>query len=959
MRESVSDLRFERDQARQREERSRADAERVQLALAAGAIIGTWFWDLPTDRFTVDEAFATAFGLDPALGREGIPLAQIVATVHPDDQAGLAAAITDAVARGGRYAHQYRTLRADGQYRWLEANGHVEHGLDGTPLRFPGVLIDVVARRLDVALGALGERLRGLGTPEELALAAAETVGQALGLTRVAYGDVDAIGQRVVIRPDWLAEGQPSIAGTHEFVNYGSYIEELRRGEIVIINDITADPRTATQIESFRSIDVAALVNLPLMERGQLKAVFCLNANRPHEWAAEELAFARRVMDRTEVEIARRVAEREVQANEARQRHLLKQMPGFVGVMTGPEHVFDYVNDAYIEIAGPREYIGRTVREVFPEIEGQGFFELLDQVYTTGEPFSAKGSPVQLDGETAPRFIDHIFQPIRNEDGVVTGIFVGGYDVTEQQRMALALRDLNTDLERKVTERALARGRTWQVSPDLLVVINADGRFETVNPAWTTLLGWSEHELTSTPFSEFVHPDDQEATRAVWLDAVERGLPALRIENRYRHKDGTWRWLAWVGVPDDGKVYCSARDITADKEQAAALDQAEEALRQSQKMEAVGQLTGGVAHDFNNLLTVIKSSTDLLKRPDLAEDRRARYIAAISDTVDRAAKLTGQLLAFARRQALKPEVFAACYSVRGLADMMRTLTGSRVQITTDLPAIPCFVNADASQFDTALVNLAVNARDAMNGEGRITIRVQAAEGVPATRSHPAVVGDYVAVSLSDTGSGIPAGTVERIFEPFFTTKEVGKGTGLGLSQVFGFAKQSGGDVTVASVVGEGTTFTLFLPRVPAAKQIEVVEETATMIDGQGTGVLVVEDNVEVGSFAVQTLSDLGYTPILAGDGPVALAELARDAERFDVVFSDVMMPGMSGIELGQEIRRLYHDLPVVLTSGYSHILAQNGTYGFELLHKPYSIEQLSRILRKAALWRRRKRLVGN
>ncbi|SDO60055.1 PAS domain S-box-containing protein [Methylobacterium phyllostachyos] len=958
MRERVSDLRSERDEARQREAASRVDAERIQLALSAGAIIGTWFWDLPSDRFTVDEAFATAFGLDPALGREGIPLAQIVATVHPDDQAGLSAAITDAIARGGRYAHQYRTLRADGRYRWLEANGHVEHGPDGTPLRFPGVLIDVAARRLDAALGALGERLRGLGTPEELALAAAETVGIALGLSRVAYGDIDASGSRVVIRPDWLASGQPSIAGIHEFVSYGSYIDELRRGEDVIIDDIAKDPRTAAQIENFRAIDVAALVNLPLMERGQFKAVFCLNANRPHGWTAEELNFARRVMDRTEVEIARRVAERELRATEARQRHLLKQMPGFVGVMTGPEHVFDYVNDAYVEIAGPRDYIGRTVREVFPEVEGQGFFELLDQVYTTGEPFSAKGSPVHLNGETAPRFIDHTFQPIRNDQGAVTGIFVGGYDVTEQRRMALALQDLNADLERKVTERALARGRTWQVSPDLLVVINADGRFETVNPAWTATLGWSEHELTSTPFAEFVHPNDQAATLAVWLDAVERGLPALRFQNRYRHKDGTWRWLAWVGVPDDGKVYCSAREITADKEQAAALDQAEEALRQSQKMEAVGQLTGGVAHDFNNLLTVIKSSTDLLKRPDLAEERRVRYVAAIADTVDRAAKLTGQLLAFARRQALKPEVFAACDSVRALSDMMRTLTGSRVQITTDLPAIPCFVNADASQFDTALVNLAVNARDAMNGEGKITISVSPVEAIPAIRSHPTVKSPYVAVSLSDTGTGIPDHTIERIFEPFFTTKEVGKGTGLGLSQVFGFAKQSGGDVTVESMVGEGTTFTLFLPRVPAPAQIKVADEAAALIDGQGTRVLVVEDNVAVGTFAVQTLSDLGYVPVLAVDGPAALAELARDADRFDVVFSDVMMPGMSGIELGQAIRRLYHDLPVVLTSGYSHILAQNGTYGFELLHKPYSIEQLSHILRKAASWQRRKQLLG-
>ncbi len=649
------------------------------------------------------------------------------------------------------------------------------------------------------------------------------------------------------------------------------------------------------------------------------------------------------------------LAERASRATGLRQRRLLQQMPGFVGVLTGPDHVYEYVNDSLIAIAGTRDFIGRSIREVFPELAGQGLFEKLDEVYATGEPFIARAMPARLANEHEDRYFDFIYQPIHDGEGAVSGIFVGGYEVTEQNRTALALQNLNADLERKVTERALARGRTWQVSPDLLVVINVDGFFEAFNPAWTTALGWSEKELASTAFTAFVHPDDQAATRTVWLNAVERGLPALRFENRYRHKDGGWRWLSWVGVPDDGKVYCSARDVTADKEQSSALLQAQEALRQSQKMEAVGQLTGGVAHDFNNLLTVIKSSTDLLKRPSLGEERRIRYIGAISDTVDRAAKLTGQLLAFARRQALKPEVFAVGDSVRGLADMMRTLTGSRVQIVTELPDVPCYVNADASQFDTALVNLAVNARDAMSGEGRITIAVAAVEGIPAIRSHAPINDPYVAVSLSDTGTGIPPEMIERIFEPFFTTKGVGKGTGLGLSQVFGFAKQSGGDVTVASTMGEGTRFTFYLPRVAAPSKSQANEDVEALVDGQGTCVLVVEDNVDVGTFAVQTLSDLGYTSVLAVDGMAALAELAKDPDRFDVVFSDVMMPGMSGIDLGQQIRRLYHDLPVVLTSGYSHVLAQNGTYGFELLHKPYSVEQLSQMLRKAVSWQRQQR----
>ncbi len=214
----------------------------MQLALAAGAIIGTWFWDIQADRFMIDEAFATAFGLDPALGREGIPLAQIVATVHPDDQAGLAAAINEAVQRGGAYAHQYRVRRHTGRYHWLEANGRVEHGPDGTPLRFPGVLIDVAARRLERILNELSERLRGLDDPSDMAFLASETVGTALDISRAAYGDMDAAGRYIVIHRDWLAPGQASLAGTHDFETYGSYIEALRRGEDVVIDDVASDP---------------------------------------------------------------------------------------------------------------------------------------------------------------------------------------------------------------------------------------------------------------------------------------------------------------------------------------------------------------------------------------------------------------------------------------------------------------------------------------------------------------------------------------------------------------------------------------------------------------------------------------------------------------------------------------------------------------------------------------------
>ncbi len=384
--------------------------------------------------------------------------------------------------------------------------------------------------------------------------------------------------------------------------------------------------------------------------------------------------------------------------------------------------------------------------------------------------------------------------------------------------------------------------------------------------------------------------------------------------------------------------------------------EAEDALKHSQRLETLGQLTGGVAHDFNNLLTVIRSSVDLLQRPNLSEERRVRYVAAISDTVNRAAKLTAQLLAFARRQTLKPEVFEVGHCVRSVSEIIGTLTGSPVAIETVIPEEPCYVDADASQFETALINMAVNARDAMRGEGRLTITVMTTDAIPGIEPAAGGSAGYVAVSVADTGIGIPAEQFERIFEPFFTTKEVGQGTGLGLSQVFGFAKQSGGEIDVSSEVGRGSTFTLYLPRVSADRHAPAPRpDGVTVVDGHGMSVLVVEDNREVGRFATDALGELGYAPHLVSNAQDALAELARDAGRYDVVFSDVVMPGMTGIELAQQIRALYADLPVVLTSGYSHVLAQNGTFGFELLQKPYSIEQLSRVLGKTGRWRKAQR----
>lgn len=389
------------------------------------------------------------------------------------------------------------------------------------------------------------------------------------------------------------------------------------------------------------------------------------------------------------------------------------------------------------------------------------------------------------------------------------------------------------------------------------------------------------------------------------------------------------------------------------QERTTALTQAEAALRQSQKLEAIGQLTGGVAHDFNNLLTIIRSSVDFLRQPGLSEERRQRYMGAVSDTVERASKLTSQLLAFARRQPLNPQVFDVGLRVRSIGEMLESVTGARIHVQVELPEHLCHVRVDSSQFETALINIALNARDAMEGQGTLTLRVTTVDALPCIRGDAEARQPFVAISLADTGSGIAGDAFERIFEPFFTTKAVGKGTGLGLSQVFGFAKQSGGNVDVASTLGQGTVFTLYLPQVApeATPQCPPQTDNGPMQDAGLRHILIVEDNLEVGRFANQILQDLGYQTTWATDAEQALALAGPQALAFDGIFSDVVMPGITGVAMAKLLRERRPDLPVVLTSGYSEELADSGYEGFEFLAKPYSADQVARALAKAMLRR--------
>ncbi|MBB5694397.1 PAS domain S-box protein [Muricoccus pecuniae] len=579
-----------------------------------------------------------------------------------------------------------------------------------------------------------------------------------------------------------------------------------------------------------------------------------------------------------------------------------------------------------------------------------------------GTPFDTEFRLRRADGEwrrVAARGV-----PVREPDGTVREWVGTNTDITDRRRAEEAQHAIEERYRLAVhaTNDAIW---DWDLRRDRIewneALHKAYGyRPEDVDPAgdW-----WLDH----------IHPEDRERVSRSIHAVIDGGGDRWSDEYRFRRADGGYADVLDRGFMVRGpggeplRMIGAMLDVTARRQserelrrlnehlevevsrRAEQLRLQEEALRQSQKLEAVGQLTGGVAHDFNNLLTVIRSSAGLLRRTNLPEERRRRYVEAIAETAERAAKLTGQLLAFARRQPLRPEVFVVGDRVRSVVELVRPLVGAPVTIETSIECEGRAVEADPNQFETALVNLAVNARDAMEGEGRLRLRTWLASGVPPTRGHEGTRGSFVAVSVSDTGAGIEPELLGRIFEPFFTTKEAGKGTGLGLSQVYGFAKQSGGELHVESEVGRGSTFTLYLPRAeakPVVAPTQSTEEADTPVEGR-RNVLLVEDNTQVGEFARQMLEDLGYVPTWAPNAKAALDLLEGDASRFDVVFSDVVMPGMNGVDLGKEIRRRWPSLPVVLTSGYSHVLANDGAQGFELLNKPYSAEGLSRVLRSS------------
>ncbi|OWK29016.1 ATP-binding protein [Sphingomonas mucosissima] len=628
-------------------------------------------------------------------------------------------------------------------------------------------------------------------------------------------------------------------------------LSRVLRGTGVIVEDAPAgDLPCGAWNKPPRQVAIVPLAG-QRSHRPRGAVVVGLNPYRPV--SADYLSF----LELLAGQIASRLASAELMERRTRERdrvrELFQQAPSFMCILAGPEHRFELVNDAYMKLVGRRDLLGRPVREALPEIAEQGFFELLDTVYGQGGPFVGRNMPVLLqrtaDATPEERFVHLVFQPINDTTGAVSGIFVDGYDVTDQKRAEDQLHQLNETLEQRVSART---------------------------------------------------------------EELRLALEQLHHEARER-------------------------------------ETVEQALRQSQKLEALGKLTGGVAHDFNNLLQVISGNLQLLGRDVAGNPRAEKRVENAMAGVTRGAKLASQLLAFGRRQPLQPKVLHLGRLIASMDDLLRRSLGEDVEIETIIAGGLWNTLIDPGQIENAILNLAINARDAMEDGGQLTIEANNAflDDEYCRQHNDVTPGQYVMIAVTDTGSGIPQDIIDEVFEPFFSTKPEGKGTGLGLSMVHGLVKQSGGHVKIYSEVNEGTTIKLYLPRAVEDEDL-ITDISAAPVQGGSETVLVVEDDDEVRETAVALMSELGYHVLKSRDALSAL-NVIESGIAIDLLFTDVVMPGpLRSPELARKAKERLPQLCVLFTSGYTeNAIVHHGRLdpGVELLSKPYTREALARKVR--------------
>ena len=541
------------------------------------------------------------------------------------------------------------------------------------------------------------------------------------------------------------------------------------------------------------------------------------------------------------------------------------------------------------------------------------------------------------------------------EDSEALGVRFSGviYDITAAKHTEGQLRTLNETLEQRVAERTRERDRIWRVSEDLLGVADAAGVWLSINPAWQRLLGWPEREILGKT-SSWLEDDTQGRPIGEVMSKLAESSRTFGFENRLRTREGGTRSLSWTAVREGDLFYCVARDVTEAKHAAEALAKAEEQLRQSQKMEAVGQLTGGLAHDFNNLLTAITGSLELLNTR-VTQGRFSdlpRYVDTAQSACKRAAALTHRLLAFARRQTLSPKPTGIPRLIAGMEDLLRRTMGPEIEVMIDAPAGLWTTLVDQNQLENALLNLCINARDAMPEGGGLTIvlsnRVIDQAAPELSELAP---GEYVCLQVTDTGSGMSPEVLARAFEPFFTTKPLGQGTGLGLSMIYGFTRQSGGQVHISSELGRSTTVALYLPRSlqDTLLNADAGRDALPLRSGQGETILLVDDEAIVRMLVTDVLEEQGYRAFAAEDGEAALRLLRSDLT-VDLLVTDIGLPGgINGKQLADMARLMRPGLRVMFITGYagqSVLTSSKFDAGSDVLTKPFALDTLARRIRQ-------------
>jgi signal transduction histidine kinase/ActR/RegA family two-component response regulator/PAS domain-containing protein len=615
---------------------------------------------------------------------------------------------------------------------------------------------------------------------------------------------------------------------------------------------------------------------------------------------------------------------------------LLKKAPALVAVVRGPTHVFEFANEAFCELSGRPVVVGKPLVEVFPEIESQGFIQLLDRVFATGEPFIAKRIPARVTtrpGAAPVQFYANLmYHPVVEADGTTTGVFIHAVDVTEETTAEQRIRDQFDHVPMPT--------HVWQ-----RVDHNGSARFVLVdfNAAELELSRGGIAKHLGEPAHEFF------ANNAEVLDDLNRCLDSRmkiqrEIERTMRTTGEPRRLRVNYGAAPPDRVVVHTEDITERR-------QLEDQLRHAQKMEAVGRLAGGVAHDFNNLLSVILSYTEMYLEELKPEDPFRADLEEIHKAAMRAVGLTRQLLAFSRKQILQPRAVDLTRTVGGLATMLQRLLGENIELSLHTTPEARDVWADPGQLEQVIVNLAVNARDAMPTGGKLTIEVA---GVDLDDKFSAThfnikPGQYVMLALSDTGVGMDEATRSRIFEPFFTTKAPEKGTGLGLAMVFAIVEQSGGSIWVYSELGRGTTFKIYLPRAKHASETgEIPVVTSSPLGGNET-ILLVEDDDAVRALVRTILRRNNYNVLEAQNGGEAFLVSEQFPGPIHLLLTDVIMPRMSGRQIAERLSPLRKDMKVLYMSGYTDdAIVIHGVLesSMAFLQKPITSDALLRKVRE-------------